>query len=699
MNLPKKLIAIDYETALTTGQPSAQYWRPDFRVTSCAFTRSVAGKLQSIFVIGEERVHRILKRLVAADYHFIVFNLQFEQGVTQQRFPDLAPKWYADTQRLAQLYDNGQVQATGARDDEDFIDETLADKGPVGAGFSLVACTSRILPEEFHNHKAEATNWLKTNLPEVKGKLGLNLDKLPIDVLRRYNIGDTENTYRLYDTITKQFTQEGYDWLPDHELYKSSVKLIISSFIEGVRVDREKVQAYIGELDLEIDSINGRFLETFKPQIADIEKSRMLAKLQGYKAKHFIEKCQMRLDQGVVDEDCRFNPGSTKQLTELFVGKLGLQPVFWTKESKVTAAKRRKNPRMLPFEPKPSFQQAHLNQWGDGGKILKGKKKRELVRSQCQTLYDFSAYDGRWHLETRAVGTATGRQAGSGGLNVQGLARRDRGLMSALIPPPGYVFVSIDQSAGEPTTTASFSGDPYYTHATYSGAGKRPYYDNREILLIDDVYLMVASVSPIGKIPILKAFSKLYDGRSFAVQWLTDPEVIKKELEDLRKLHKVIVLALMYGMGPKKMLDYCYDKGIHLTTAQAKAFYIAFWKLFTQVKGFAQTIEKQLEREGYLVNPLGYRNTCEAHKGFNAFNQSTVSGLMNYFNLLLFERATYAKYVVVIHDEVIAAVPVDKLEQFKQDRDLALQELNNELQWTIPIRVGWAVGNNLFEAK
>ena len=36
-------------------------------------------------------------------------------------------------------------------------------------------------------------------------------------------------------------------------------------------------------------------------------------------------------------------------------------------------------------------------------------------------------------------------------LNIQGLARREKGLMSALVPKEGHVFVSIDLSAGEPT--------------------------------------------------------------------------------------------------------------------------------------------------------------------------------------------------------------------------------------------------------
>ena len=95
-------------------------------------------------------------------------------------------------------------------------------------------------------------------------------------------------------------------------------------------------------------------------------------------------------------------------------------------------------------------------------------------------------------------------------LNVQGLARRDeglkglKGLCSYIIPDEGRVFLSMDLGAGEPTCTAHYSQDPRYFHASVGGIGQPPYVYSDGVLMIDDVYIMFMSKTPIGS-PIIKA--------------------------------------------------------------------------------------------------------------------------------------------------------------------------------------------------
>ena len=59
------LVVIDYETALLTGEASVEFYRDDFRIDSMAWSyRDVNNEIKSGFVEGEDRIAKILERLV-----------------------------------------------------------------------------------------------------------------------------------------------------------------------------------------------------------------------------------------------------------------------------------------------------------------------------------------------------------------------------------------------------------------------------------------------------------------------------------------------------------------------------------------------------------------------------------------------------------------------------------------------------------
>ncbi len=283
-------------------------------------------------------------------------------------------------------------------------------------------------------------------------------------------------------------------------------------------------------------------------------------------------------------------------------------------------------------------------------------------------------------------------------LNVQGLARKDA-LVSYIKPESGSIVVSLDLAAGEPTVTGEFSRDHNYLYSTFEGVGKVPFYRNG-VLMIDDIYLMTMSVSPIGAATIKRAFCEQhFDGTPFAETWMNDPEKIKKFFKKERDLHKMLCLALGYGMGPKKMMKQTYDKGHHMELSVARDFYRAYWDLFRGVKRFADRLALQIKQKGFIINPFGYRLTPPPFKAFNYFIQSSVSGIMHVFNAKLFAAAPYARFITVIHDEVLAEVPLDRLDDFRKAKEQATQSLNDDLKWTVAVRTGFAPGLNWFTAK
>ena len=282
------------------------------------------------------------------------------------------------------------------------------------------------------------------------------------------------------------------------------------------------------------------------------------------------------------------------------------------------------------------------------------------------------------------------------------MSRRDEGLMRCFVPEEGYTAVSCDLSAGEPTATSHFSQDKNYLNASFNMVGKDPYYDNQGVLQIDDIYLMVASQSPLAKKIMSDLFSATFDDNmSFPEQWLKNADVIKKNKDVNRPLHKGLTLGLGYSMGPKKLVDTAFNSGHVITLATAREFFNAYWKLFADVKKLGERLEAEYLKNGYLINPFGYKLTPDpSYKSLNYFIQSIVSGIMHVLCREFFHnRAPWCNFITVIHDEVVFDCPTDRLEEAKKLMRESQDALNEQLGWTVKVRVGWESGADWYEAK
>lgn len=285
-------------------------------------------------------------------------------------------------------------------------------------------------------------------------------------------------------------------------------------------------------------------------------------------------------------------------------------------------------------------------------------------------------------------------------LNIQGLARRNESLMGSLIADEGRTFVSVDLSAGEPTCTTHYSNDRNYYDACFGMVGKKPYWSEDGFLKIDDIYLTAASFSPLGRDVLLAAYRRDYDGLDFGETWLQNPDRIKSDLKNLRDLHKILVLGIGYSMGPRKMVKSCYDKGYSITLRDAKEFYQAYWRWCPRVKELSDNLAKKFKADGYLVNDFGYRLVPDKdYKALNYWIQSSVSGIVNVLIAKFFPICPEAEFVTVIHDELIFSIPTPLLNHAKKSMELAVQSLNEDLNWTVKIRTGFAPGSNLYLAK
>jgi DNA polymerase I-like protein with 3'-5' exonuclease and polymerase domains len=285
--------------------------------------------------------------------------------------------------------------------------------------------------------------------------------------------------------------------------------------------------------------------------------------------------------------------------------------------------------------------------------------------------------------------------------NLLALNRREKLLMRCLKADPGKVFVSVDLSSGEPTISTHFSQDPNYYDACFGMVGKEPYYKDG-LLKIGDIYLTVMSVSPVGRDRMAEVFKYGVDGVPFIEQWMKDPEVVQKVwLKKERALHKTLALGLGYGMSSAKKISLNALKAGHiLSLADATSFKRAYWDIFKVLKLFDTKLIHMWKRDGHVVNPFGYRCLPDAdYKVMNSFIQSSVSGVMNLLCLKFFSACHWAKFIGLIHDEILMEIPADKVEETRKIMAAATKSLNEDLGWSVDIRTGWVVGKDMFDAK
>ncbi len=283
-----------------------------------------------------------------------------------------------------------------------------------------------------------------------------------------------------------------------------------------------------------------------------------------------------------------------------------------------------------------------------------------------------------------------------GGLNLPAMARKATKFMECIVADPGFVFVSQDVVALEPSITAEMSQDPMYLYATQTGIGKRPYYDGN-VLMIDDIYLMSASQFPPTREKMKDIFinAQMPTGLSFADQWVVDNEVCKDYAKkSVRNFAKVACLGIGYGMGARKFRTTAEENGSIITHKEAKGTIDAYWELFKGLKALRDSLSWQVKRNGFVENPFGYRCTPNDYKAMNSFIQSSASGVLDVYCLKLFDFCPYAQFVALIHDEVIFMIPEHLQEKLKSDSEIVAESLNNDLGWSVPIRFGTKIANN-----
>ena len=637
------LVALDFETS------SLNYWQKDFRVLSLALAyRNTENKIVTKFTQDAAEIVAYLEKIKEEGHTILVYNYGFEGGVYRCCYPGLEPESVVDVMRLRQLRER--------------VEKCV--------GYGLKAAVKMHLPG-MAGYEEEVHEWIRANIPEAKkGKLGEHLGKAPYDILARYNTADVVATLKLYEAFTKHFESINFDWQPDHQLYIGQANQLIGATVRGIKVDAGHLERFVADVEDEVETIDDKFNQRFAKEITEIREELRAKKQATYKKK-------------IVTDLPPFNISSKNHLERLFIGKLGIEPELFT-------------PKM-----RPSFKSAHMGLYGVGGKMLASRGKRLIVQGQAKGLIKHvQENNGRYHPTLKLVGTATGRLAGSGGINLQGLSRKEHGVMDALLADEGRVVIEIDLVAGEPTLTAHYSQDYRYMYANFTGKGKRPY-EQDGVLFIDDCYLMWGSVCGIYTEELWKAWREGFDGESFADAWMRDPEYVKSKLKRFRKTWKWTFLACSYELqGRKLRIQAKAQDGLDISIDEANEIVKRYWELFSGVRKAADKQKAICKRNGYIKNTFGF--LCYPKAPYAALNgkiQSEVSGIISWLVCLVTEREPDLQLVTIIHDAILISCTEDRVEHVRQAVKEALLIINDTLRWTTRIETGFCVGKHWGELK
>lgn len=643
------MIAIDFETN------GLKWWETTFQVTHLG----VCDDDNNVSVYEHQEITEALLAIIEKHDTILVYNAGFELPIIKNLVPEKYEEYknkLIDVMRLRQYYGIDNEHAS----------------------FGLKDASLKILKAE--PYETPLKQWCKERKYK-ENEFRKYLTEMPNEMVVQYVADDAIATIRLYKYFVNVYEKWGYDWAIDHSQYINLVHLVSEATRRGILVNRDSVLKYQQELAQKINENNELFRSINKEGIEYVENILYLQEV----AKRKTDKGKQKVPKQV------FNCNSDAQLAMLMVDYYKSTVRYYTPTGR------------------PSFSADKINQFEQAYPLAQNGKLA-IVENACKRLYELTEYDNQYHPQLKLVGTITGRLSGDGGLNVQGLSRKDKGFMSCLIARKGYTFVSSDGGAMEPTITANYSADANYRYAVYDGVGKPPYWKN-DTLFIDDIYLMFLSKIPFGKTVLEQAFNKLYNGKTFIEQWLEDSEVIKNALKKERKLAKITVLGLGYGMGHKKLCTNLNDNGFLFKedgtpdVSLAKKLHSTYWDTFSGLKTLSNKLSDiAMENNNFIVNPFGYGAVIDSpHKAFNFFIQSSVNPIINKYLFEWLKRLPSMHFVTLIHDELIMEIKEEEVELARIASAEAIKEVNSwlkdEYNWTLELRAGFVVGSNLYEAK
>jgi len=296
--------------------------------------------------------------------------------------------------------------------------------------------------------------------------------------------------------------------------------------------------------------------------------------------------------------------------------------------------------------------------------ILRHRTLSKLKSTYVDSLPVLADKDDRLHTNFVQTGTATGRLS-SREPNLQNIPIRDeegRRIREAFIARPGWVLISADYSQIELVVLAHLSGDKNLLSSFVEGK---------------DVHARTASLI-------------------FGME--------EKDIQgEQRRIAKTINFGVMYGMSAFRLAN-----ELNISRSDASAFIEAYFKTYSGIRDFIESLIAKTEKTGYASTILGRRRFIPAINSRNRTEKAAaervavntpiqgsaadiVKTAMLNLDKALTAAKSPAKLLLQVHDELILECPKEKV---KETAELVKREMENAVKLKIPLRVSVETGKS-----
>ncbi len=350
---------------------------------------------------------------------------------------------------------------------------------------------------------------------------------------------------------------------------------------------------------------------------------------------------------------CTFNIQSSKQLGEVLFDRLGLA------EGKKTQKGYKTDATTLQ---KLSDRHPIINL------ILDYRMFSKILSTYTISLENAKFPDGKIHTIFKQTLTRTGRLS-SVEPNLQNIPVRGeegRRVRKAFIPS-NDLFLSIDYSQIELRILAHISKSPELIQA----------FNNDQ-----DIHTKVAA----------------------DIYGVKEEDVTKT----MRSTAKAVIFGIVYGIS-----GFGLGENLHINPKEAQSFIKKYYELYPGVKNYMDNIVKEAYETGYVRTLFNRKRTIEELNNRNfmvrsageriALNtpiQGTSADIIKKAMVLVYQefqkRNIKSKMVLQIHDELVIDTVNSELEEVTQ---IVKDVMENVIKLSVPLKVGIAMGKDLYEAK
>lgn len=349
-----------------------------------------------------------------------------------------------------------------------------------------------------------------------------------------------------------------------------------------------------------------------------------------------------------------FNINSPKQLGEILFVKMGIPGGKKTKSGYSTAAEVLE--KLAPEYPFVSH-------------ILEYRAVSKLKSTYADGLLTCVAGDGRIHSKFHQTITATGRIS-STEPNLQNIPIRmeqGRTIRKFFVPEDGCCFIDADYSQIELRIMAHLSQDASLVEAFNTGA---------------DIHS--ATASKVFHVPI------------------------EDVTPTMRRNAKAVNFGIIYGISA-----FGLSEDLNISRKEAKEFIDEYFATFPDVKKYLDTQVEEARKQGYVETEFGRRrplpelsssNFMQRSFGervaMNAPIQGTAADIMKIAMIKVRDRLEKegldSRVILQVHDELLLEVPIAEADKVER---LLAEEMENAVDFSVPMKVETSRGNTWYEAK